>query len=379
MVSLSPSAPIRLALLLLGALASLGGRVGPERLTDTPLVQQHKVAFAQVSVDGVGQPGGRSLTVLTYNVAALPFPLATRRRAALGEIGHRLAAMRAAGTAPDVVVLQEGFSADTDLLIGAAGYAYRASGPSTADRATSPPPMPAGFAAAARTDKGETFGPIQSSGLYVLTDFPIIDKAGRPFGVGVCAGFDCLANKGALAVRLVVPDVPVPVTIVTTHLNARRSSGVSVARANAAHEAQSARLGAFVKDLRAEPGPMILAGDVNSRRAADRFAILDNALEMHWVRRFCAQGDACGGGPIFAGTAPWLRSQDLQAFESGGGVSLHPAAAELWFTGEAGEAPLSDHAGYLVRYDLRWPAQKSVSLASLGQSPDPKSPSSVSR
>ncbi|WP_173204296.1 hypothetical protein [Sphingopyxis sp. BSNA05] len=49
------------------------------------------------------------ISVMSYNIKGLPWPIAAGRSAALGKIGERLAKLRAMGTAPTIVVLQEGF------------------------------------------------------------------------------------------------------------------------------------------------------------------------------------------------------------------------------------------------------------------------------
>src|SRR3546814_6089793 len=71
------------------------------------------------------------LSVMTYNVAGLPWPLAKKGPEALHAIGERLSLMRARGCAPGVVVLQEAFSRDAKAIGRIAGYPYeigRASG-----------------------------------------------------------------------------------------------------------------------------------------------------------------------------------------------------------------------------------------------------------
>ena len=58
------------------------------------------------------------LSVLTYNVRGLPWPLALGRADALKDIGAELARMRREGRQPDVVLIQEGFR-------GEVGYCRR--------------------------------------------------------------------------------------------------------------------------------------------------------------------------------------------------------------------------------------------------------------
>lgn len=61
------------------------------------------------------------LTVMTYNVKGLPWPVAWGRAAMLDAIGKRLARLRAHGRQPTVVVLQEAFTEDARRIADAAG------------------------------------------------------------------------------------------------------------------------------------------------------------------------------------------------------------------------------------------------------------------
>ena len=80
------------------------------------------------------------ISVLTYNVHGLPWPLAGGRGAALRAIGRELAARREAGRQPDVVLIQEGFRDEIADLVKVSGYRFWARGPSRSDRAPEPPP-----------------------------------------------------------------------------------------------------------------------------------------------------------------------------------------------------------------------------------------------
>ncbi len=72
---------------------------------------------------------GVKLSVMSYNVAGLPWPVKAGRGEALKRIGDELAKMRAAGTEPDVILIQEGFRKEIGDLIDRSGYPYVARGP----------------------------------------------------------------------------------------------------------------------------------------------------------------------------------------------------------------------------------------------------------
>ena len=78
------------------------------------------------------------LSVLSYNVHGLPWPLTTGRPKALRAIRDRLTAMRAKGDQPHLVLLQEAFSGDAKAIARTTGYKYVVNGPSRDDRVAEP-------------------------------------------------------------------------------------------------------------------------------------------------------------------------------------------------------------------------------------------------
>ena len=117
-------------------------------------------ATPQARPDGAATPFQGSLSVLTYNVHGLPWPFATGRPAAFRQIANRLAVMRAEGTAPQIVVMQEAFTSAAVRIGKEAGYPYIAQGPGVRQRAADPDgATDAAFLAQARWNRGETEGP----------------------------------------------------------------------------------------------------------------------------------------------------------------------------------------------------------------------------
>jgi endonuclease/exonuclease/phosphatase family metal-dependent hydrolase len=267
------------------------------------------------------------ISVLTYNVKGLPWPIARGRGEALREIGRELAALRREGREPDVVLIQEGFRAEIADLVRESGYRYWAKGPSRGLRN------------------------LTGGGLHVLSDEPIVDVKAAAFRN--CAGLDCLANKGAMLVRLAPEGLPTPVDVINTHMNARKASRAPRSQTLPAHQGQTRELFQFIKAHREPAAPMVVGGDFNIRNSPDRYYY--QALERPYtvVGEFCHQPEAsCGEGASDLGAEPWLRRQDLQAFQPGA-VHVQPVRAEMLFTGQ--DRPmLSDHEGYLVLYRLSW-------------------------
>jgi len=74
------------------------------------------------------------VSVLICDVAGLPWPVRTGRSPALREIGRQLQEMRAAGTAPDLLLLQEAFTVDAVRIGVSAGYRNGVRGARKTDR-----------------------------------------------------------------------------------------------------------------------------------------------------------------------------------------------------------------------------------------------------
>lgn len=341
----------RRALPSLGAVALLAGCVS------FPADRLARCA-KQPQITEVGGVRSTTLTVLTYNVEGLPWPARSNRGPRLREIGRQLAGMRANGTAPDVVLLQEAFSKGAVRIATRSGYANFVAGPEAGMK------RPPTSAAAEREltakrfrRKGEGFPQIMPSGLYILSDYPIVRHSKQPFPRRTCAGFDCLANKGLLHARIVVPQVPSPIDLFNTHLNSRGSTGVSEDRSLLAHRLQIDETARFIEGRRDGQSPLIFGGDFNMQNAPDRFERFELRASWPIVHQYCAEPAAgCDVRLSWDGDAPWMDTQDLQGFDSGPVVQMRPTRVQAMFDRAWRGKPLADHDGLLVEYKLSWPA-----------------------
>ena len=319
-------------------------------------------AMADTMAEPIGQvAASRELSVLTYNIHGLPWPMAAHRGEALKAIGRELAEMRKAGRQPDIVLIQEGFRGETADLARISGYRYWAKGPTRSERPSEPAPADGGAYRKARyRTRGEGWGKFTSAGLHVLSDAPILGVSTAAFHY--CAGFDCLANKGVMMTRIAVPGVPGGVDVVNTHLNSRHASKTPDAHSLQAHNLQIDELNAFITDHHDVERPLLVGGDFNVRRAPDRYYHAAANRPYGVVAEYCAD-TACEGQALGAEGRPWLKTQDLQAFASLGPVDVRPIKVETVFASPDNGGKLSDHDGYLVRYRLSWTAPATVNVA----------------
>lgn len=282
------------------------------------------------------------LSVLTYNVKGLPWPVAQGRPAAIRAIGDRLAQMRKAGRQPTVVVLQEAFTQDAKAIGDRAGYAYQVEGPY--------------LRAAAGVQQGdwylgETVKSALDSGLIILSDVPITSIARAEFPTGACAGYDCIAAKGVVLTTIDIPGRGL-VEIATTHLNSRGASGAPFPRTHAAYGKQVDYLASFLRAHRNSDKPLIVAGDFNRAQRPERIELLTRGMGgarealAEAVQRVATVSGLADARKIVS------RARDMQFVFNGRRHGLQVLGAEVPFGTEAGGEALSDHMGFTVHYRL---------------------------
>ena len=304
------------------------------------------------------------LSVLTYNVEGLPWPLRFGRKAAFDKIEARLAALRTIGQQPHIVALQEAFSYDAKRIGLRSGYRYIATGPA-ADLAGDSAALPAdiAFQSAGRFVDGERSGKLLDSGLQILSDYPILSVRRMAFPAYACAGYDCMANKGVLLAMIAVPGMAEPIAVVNVHLNSRSASGVAEPRSFYAYKRQIDAIDAFLAHAVRPGTAVIVAGDFNVGPRANR----ENYLVAHFRRwtadpahglvtdalRTCFSQEApCGPGlPADAANSLQL-ARDWQLSVPGARYALSVRSLGVPFGHERDGAMYSDHIGYTAYYDI---------------------------
>jgi endonuclease/exonuclease/phosphatase family metal-dependent hydrolase len=302
------------------------------------------------------------LSVMTYNIEGLPFPVRRGRAAAADRIASQLRAMRDAGTAPHVVVLQEAFGHAQKAIGREAGYRYIAFGPGR--RATNDETEDAAdraFAAGARHLKGEDDGKWAGSGLAILSDYPILSVARAAFPRFACAGLDCLANKGVLLATVAVPGSARPVSVVATHMNSKEASGVAPARFGWAYDRQVRSIGRFLAANLDPAAPYVFAGDTNIGRSPTRTAAFEAMLsalprvaregKVRTALATCLAGDAgCRLDDAREARRSFRHGKDWEVYAPGADMALRPVAIATPFGHDAHGTMLSDHIGYTATY-----------------------------
>ena len=301
-----------------------------------------------------GTKASTTLKVLTFNIEGLGFPARSGRAAELKQIGDRLAAMRAAGTGPDVILFQEMFSGAAKNAVAASTYPAIASGPRRTTKASGP--APEALPGKAKLKRGEVGMHFAGSGLAIASRYPVLSTQMRAYGKRACAGIDCLANKGIMLARIAIPGVPTPVDIYDTHMNSKGASKAPEPRHLAAHDRQALEASEFIDSTHDDAFPVILGGDFNMRHSESRWENFSKYQSLNLVHRVCAdQASGCEVRMSWDGDEPWMDTQDLQFFWDGSLTSIRPIRVEALFDGSPDSPQLSDHDGFMVTYRLEWP------------------------
>jgi hypothetical protein len=171
-----------------------------------------------------------------------------------------------------------------------------------------------------------------------------------------------------LMIRVAVPGVPVPVDIVTTHLNSRHSSGVPDERSLYAHNRQIDELALFLKTHHDETHPLLFGGDFNIRNNPERLSYTLSNLSYPFVGAYCDHyPQLCHAPPARSRAEAWYNSEDQQGFEGTAAVQIRPVSAQAVFDQPVNGRMLSDHNGYLVVYRIDWSATPSSKTIAMNQ------------
>lgn len=329
------------------ALSSCGTHPPARSLT---CAQANPAAIAQ-SPDGTSST---TLKVLTFNVEGLGWPARSGRAKELRQIGEHLAAMRANGSAPDIILFQEMFSGAAKNAVAASGYPAIESGPRRTTRGPrSAEPLPG----RANVKRGEVGIHFAGSGLAIASRYPIVVTDMLAYGTQACAGIDCLANKGILLARIVIPGVPTPIDVYDTHMNSHGASKSPEPRNRAAHDRQALEASQFIDSTHNDDFPIIFGGDFNMKHSEARWENFSRHQSLTLAHRVCAdRSSGCEVRMSWDNDAPWMDTQDLQFFWNGNSTTIRPIRVEALFDGSPDSPQLSDHDGFMVTYELKWPS-----------------------
>ena len=293
------------------------------------------------------------ISILTYNVKGLPWPLAIERDEPLRQIAVGLEQLCGDTERPDIVVLQEAFGKTAEDCIRRSGYRNVVRGPSEDDAEFASSDLwDEQFADNSSAFLGEGAGRYLDSGLVILSDRPIELVASGAFPQSACAGYDCLAAKGVVLAEVSLGEGLPALLIGNTHMNAKKSSGAPPERQLEAYRRQVDVASAFVIQNRDDRLPFVFAGDFNMGSVEERrdylFASpLDVGDQNDGLRVLASQGHrSLGIDEVISHGA------DYQFYFSSPKWKLEATRTSIPFGAANAGKELSDHVGFVVTYRL---------------------------
>ncbi len=237
------------------------------------------------------------------------------------EIARRLKAARASGQGPQLVAIQEAWHPISAKAAKEAGYPYVVAG------------------------GGARFPKVGGAGLFILSDFPVLLT--ETVAYDTCTGWDCVATKGALHVRVDVPGVG-PMDVYDTHTNAEQD-GVKPADSMAARVAQLKIYADFVRRTRDPKYPALVMGDFNMKPSGEDYALFESLSGAANAVKDCLLSHAC------AGQDPgefWSNEIDHQFHFDGESAALKTDFVAQTFKEPFNGKPLSDHWALEAHYSV---------------------------
>ncbi len=313
------------------------------------------VALASCAAPAVASNPHATVSVMTYNVHGVPWPVAEDRAASLSAIAMQFRAMRAAHRQPDIVALQEAFVPDAKAIGIAAGYRYVAFGAPAEASSSATTAADRRFVSEGSMLRGERVGKHVGSGLAIFSDYPIL--AVRRISYPVCAGYDCLANKGAMAASIAIPGMARPVTVVDTHLNSNGATGVSEPRALYAYKRQIDLLSGFIGSIERPESTLLVAGDFNvgqdvARRSYFAQRMFGGSIALTGGSLQCRMTRTCVIAQPADIAISTSRAKDWLMYHAANSLSVRPLGLSAPFGRDGANAMLSDHIGVMLTYAL---------------------------
>ena len=290
------------------------------------------------------------LRVLSYNINGLPPALVKGKKPHFDRIAEILRERREAGTQPHIVVLQEAFDKRSAIIADTTGYSYVFKGPGRRDTS-----KVGNVHWTPETRKSYAQRPIPQkiagSGLYILSDFPLVDAKFKAFDSDSCAGFDCLSNKAIQFVRVQTPFAKEPIDIVNSHFNSRSSAKAPGKITLRAHKRQTDTLVNLLGQYRTGYS-IVIAGDFNTKQDK-RYGYFKQSIQLEDAGEVCLNALAhCSVDANTKHDELLYRTNDKQFFGNSKHVTLEPIWMARNFDEMLAEKPLSDHLGYEVHYRI---------------------------
>ena len=241
-----------------------------------------------------------------------------------------LVARKKAGTAPDIILLQNANTDAARKFIKDVDYNFVAMGPTKT-----------GFA--------------NDAGIAILSKYKIIQSNTFSYGQN-CLGSACDSNQGIIHSRIQIDGVPHPIDVINTQFQSRQAA-IAVNLANLLDYTQNKQLldfaGYFVKNLLTDI-PMIVGGDFESDVNSRIYQQLLYALKVRNGGKECADVLSCA---VLSGSQRyelWFNSFDHQLIRNSAKILMKPLQGQRAFKTSDLAALISNGGALEMVYQLSW-------------------------
>lgn len=272
-----------------------------------------------------------TLRVLTYNIKGLPPLIAPGwGNARLEVIAQRLAERLSKNNGPDIIVLQEVFTDAAKAVVPQSSYPFSSEGPTRNG-----------------TDTGGDFQKFFGGGIFILSRYPVLEAGQINYLKGVCATWDCQANKGIQYIKISVPGVKDKVTVFNTHMQS--GSSYDQVRVD-----QMDTMAKYLLANHKEDELLIFGGDFNTSPERASFTVLKDTIKAQTAGEFCVNNStSCRLLNDSTTEDVFGKAIDHIFFKGTENYSIVPLTTERNFKEIFDDKTLSDHLGAETLFSIR--------------------------
>ena len=271
-----------------------------------------------ISLDTITTQGTKNITVMNVDVSNAKNLL------------DALIARKNAGTAPDVILLQNANTDAARKFIKDINYNFITMGPTKT-----------GYA--------------KDAGLAILSKYNITQSTNFSYGQN-CLGTACNANQGIIHARIKIDGVPHPIDVINTQFQSKQAA-IAANLANLLDYTQNKQLIDFAtyvgKNLLTDI-PMIIGGDFESDVNSRIYQQILYALKVRNGGKECADISTC---TIVSGTQRyelWFNSFDHQFIKNSAKIAMKTIKGQRAFKATDLDALISSGGALEMVYEINW-------------------------
>lgn len=271
-----------------------------------------------ITLDTITSTGSKNLTVMNVDVANSKNLL------------DALIARKNAGTAPDIIMLQNANTDAARKFIKDINYAFVTMGPTKT-------------------------GYIKDAGIAILSKYNITQSTNFSYGQN-CLGGACDSNQGIIHARIKIDGVPHPIDVINTQFQSKQAA-IAANLMNLLDYTQNKQLLDFAtyvgKNLLTDI-PMVIGGDFESDVNSRIYEQIMYALKVRNGGKECADVSTC---TVLSGSQRyelWFNSFDHQFVKNSGKIAIKVLKGQRAFKTTELDNLISSGGALEMTYQINW-------------------------